>query len=309
MFRFSSTWLNVTIALLTTTSCAAVFAEEARQARGPWVWDGAVGSMHQFAADFSDGPGDLSVTRSFVQGGLGYAWDRDTSVSLSLGFSSTDYDFSSDALIEQFKPWGRVDEYRLSVPVRFSPTEKMNAIIIPNIRTTAESGASASDGRSEGVIAGFSWKFSDTLSIGPGFGWFSDVGDETTAFPIVLVDWKITEALSLTTGNNMAAAQGAGLSLNYKRNQEWTVGVTVGFERTRFSLEEQAGRTAQVGEDSNASLLVVASYTPWPRTILSALAGVEFGGSLALEDDNGQSLATTDIDNAMVIGFALQSRF
>jgi len=77
----------------------------------------------------------------------------------------------------------------------------------------------------------------------------------------------------------------------------------------RFSLEEQAGRTALVGQDSNGSLLVVANYTPWPRTTISAVAGVEFGGSLALEDDNGQSLATTDIDTAMVIGFAIESRF
>jgi hypothetical protein len=308
MSKFLLTLRNATIVLV-ASSCAAVSAAEERQERGPWVWDVAFGSMHQFSTDFSDGPGDLSVTRSFVRGGLGYAWDRNTSVSLSLGVTSSDYDFSSDALIEQFKPWGRVDEYLLSVPMRFSPTEKMRAIIIPTIRTLAESGASVSDGRSEGMLAGFSWKFSDTFSIGPGFGWFSDVGDETTAFPIILVDWQITEALSLTTGRNMAAAQGPALLLNYKRNQEWTVGVSAGFEQMRFSLEEQAGRTALVGQDSNGSLLVVANYTPWPRTTISAVAGVEFGGSLALEDDNGQSLATTDIDTAMVIGFAIESRF
>ncbi|MEH6582063.1 MAG: hypothetical protein V7754_09020 [Halioglobus sp.] len=265
--------------------------------------------MNQFAADFSDGPGDVSITRAFVEGGLGYAWDRDTTASASIGFGSTDYDFSSDALIEGRKPWGRIEEYRLSVPVRFSPTEKMRAIVIPSIRTYAESGASASDGRTEGVLAGFSWKFSDTLSIGPGFGLFSDLGDETNFFPIVLVDWKITEALSLSTGRGLAASQGPGLSLNYKMDKKWTLGLTARYEKTRFALEERAGRTAQVGEDSSTPLLMVASYSPWPMTSITALAGVEIGGSMALEDGNGREIAKTDVDTAMVIGFAFKSRF
>jgi len=308
MIEFSSNWRNTSTALLVSLS-AAVSAQESRQERGPWVSNIAVGAVNQFPTDFSDGPGDVSITRGFVEGGLGYAWDRYNSVSLSLAAGTADYDFSSDASIEGREPWGRIDEYRLSVPVRFSPTEKMRAIVIPSIRTSAESGASASDGRSEGVLAGFSWKFSDTLSIGPGFGWFSDVGDETTAFPIILVDWKITEALSLSTGRNLASAGGPSLSLNYEMDQKWTLGLTAGYEKSRFALAERDGRTAQVGEDSSAPLVVSAAYTPWPMTTITALAGVEFGGSLNLEDNNGRNLAATDVDTAMVIGFAFQSRF
>jgi hypothetical protein len=223
--------------------------------------------------------------------------------------SSSDYDFSSDATIEGFKPWGRIDEYRLSVPIRFSPTEKMRAIVIPSVRTTIESGASASDGRSEGILAGFSWTFSDTLSIGPGFGWFSDVGDETTAFPIILVDWKITEALTLTTGRNIAAAQGPSLSLNYEIDRQWTLGVSAGYEQTRFALDDEEGRIAQVGQDSGAPLLLVASYKPWPMTTITGVIGAEFGGSLSLEDNNGRNLGTTNIDTAMIVGLSVQSRF
>jgi hypothetical protein len=251
----------------------------------------------------------VSIARVFLSGGLGYAWSRDATASVSVGVGSTDYDFSSGALIEGYRPWGRIRDYRLSIPVRFSPTEKVNAIIIPSIRTYAESGASLSDGRTEGVLAGFSWKFSDTLSIGPGFGWFSDVGDESNVFPIVLVDWKITESLSLNTGRGLAASQGPGLSLNYQANQRWTLGLTARYEKTRFSLKEREGRTGQVGEDSSTPLLLVASYSPWPMTTMSALAGVEIGGTLTMEDGQGQRLAKSDIDTAVVFGFAFQSRF
>ena len=288
---------------------ALVGAEEERRQYGPWVWSVAGGAINQFAADFSDGPGDVSITRGFLQGGLGYAWDKNTSASLSLGIGSTDYDFSSDALIEGRQPWERIEDYRLSVPIRFAPTEKMRAIVIPSVRSYAESGASTSDGRTEGVLGGFSWKFSDTLSLGPGMGWFSDVGDDSNAFPIILVDWQITDTISLNTGRGLAASQGPGLVLSWKANSKWSLGLTARYEKTRFALEEREGRTAQVGEDSSTPLLMTATYTPWPMTSISALAGVEVGGSMALEDGNGREIADSDIDTAAVIGFSFQSRF
>ncbi len=302
----SPAWCSAGIALL---ACSSAAAQQMRQQYGPWVWSLSGAVVNQFSADFKDGPGDVSIMRSFVGGGLGYAWDRDTSVSVAIGLGSTNYDFSSDALIEGRQPWDRIEEYRLSLPVRFSPTEKMRAIVIPSIRTNTESGASASDGRTQGVIGGFSWKFSDTLSIGPGIGWFSDLGDEADVFPIILVDWQITESISLNTGRGIAASQGPGLSLNYKVNQQWTLGLTARYEKTRFALEKEEGRSAEVGEDSSIPLLLMASYSPWPMTSIAALVGVEMAGSLALEDGSGRDIAKTDVDTAMVMGFAFQSRF
>ena len=308
MFGVRPTIRRICVAVFAASSAVSV-AEEASQTYGPWVLNLAGGAVNQFSTDFSDGPGEVSITRSFLQGGLGYAWDRDSSVSVSIGAGSADYDFSSDALIEGRKPWGRIEEYRLSIPIRFAPTEKMNAIVIPSVRTYAESGASSSDGRTEGLLGGFSWKFSDTLSIGPGVGWFSDVGDESNVFPILLVDWQITEALSLNTGRGLAASQGPGLSLNYQMSDKWTLGLTARYEKTRFALEQRQGRTAEVGEDKSTPLLLVASYSPWPMTSISAVAGVELSGAMTLEDGRGQEVAKADLDTAMVFGFAFQSRF
>jgi hypothetical protein len=290
-------------------SSGAVYAQGDRRVDGQWVWSAAGGAVNQSSANLSDGPGDVAVTRGYLSGGFGYAWDRDTSVSVSLGGGTTDYDFSSAALIEGRKPWGRIRDYRLSMPVRFSPFEKMNVIAIPSIRTHAESGANLRDGRTEGVLGGFSWKFSDALSIGPGFGWFSDVGDESNVFPILLVDWKITESLSLNTGRGLAASQGPGLSLNYELNSKWTLGLTARYEKIRFSLKEREGRSAKVGEDASTPLYIVASYSPWPMASITALAGADIGGTLSMEDGSGQRIAKADIDTAMVFGVAFQSRF
>lgn len=284
-------------------------AQESQRQYGPWVTSVAGGAVNQFEADFSDGPGSVSVQRAFIQGGFGYAWDRKTSVSLSLGAGTSDYDFSSDATIEGREPWGRINDYRISVPVRFAPTDNTTAIVIPSLRSYAEVGASKGDGKSVGIIGGFSYRFSDTLSIGPGMGWFDDVGDETNAFPIVLVDWQITDRWSLNTGRGLAASQGPGVTLNYKIKDKWTAGISARYEETRFSLKEKSGRNGTVGQDSSAPMLLVLDYSPWPMTSVTAILGVELNGSMSLEDDDGRELADSDVDTAIVAGITFSSRF
>ena len=115
-------------------------AAESKQQFGPWVWGLSGGAVHQFDADLSDADGEFNVTRGVVQASLGYAWDRRTSVSLSLGAGNSDYDFSPLATIDGQQPWEKIEDYRISLPVRFSPTENSNIIFIPSVRTAKESG-------------------------------------------------------------------------------------------------------------------------------------------------------------------------
>lgn len=289
-------------------NAAPAFAQEGKRPGGPWVYSLAGGVVNQFAADFSDGPGSVSVQRAFVEGSVGYAWDRSTSVSVSLGAGTTDYDFSSQTTIEGLTPWGRVQDYRLSFPVRFAPTDNTRAIVIPSVRTFAEAGASKGDGVSAGFIGGFSYRFSDTLSLGPGMGYFDDVGDETNAFPIILVDWKITDRLSLNTGSGLAASQGPGITLNYQVNSRWSAGLTARYEQTRFSLK-QRNRNSTVGEDASAPMLLILNYSPWPMTSVTAVLGVELNGTMSMEDDSGRNVSDSDLDTAIVAGLTFSSRF
>ena len=297
--------LSVGMLLLAPSILAS---EESRQ-YGPWLVSTAGGVVNQFEADFSDGPGSVSVQRMFVEAGVGYAWNRQTSVSLSLGAGTADYDFSSEAAIDGAQPWGRINDYRLSLPLRFAPTERTSAIIIPSLRSYAESGASSSEGRSVGILGGFSYRFSDSLSLGPGLGWFDDVGDESSAFPIILVDWQISDRWSLNTGRGLAASQGPGVTLNYKVSDQWTSGITARYEETRFSLKQRPTRVASVGQDSSAPLLLVLDYSPWPMTNITAVLGVELAGTLSLEDDAGREIAESDVDAAVVAGITFSSRF
>ena len=297
----------VSVALL--TPLAAHSQVDAKREYGPWVWGIQGGAVYQSETDFSDAEGDFSISRFFVQPSFGYAWDRRNSVSLSLGFGDSDYDFAAGGNIEGLNPWGRIRDYRVALPMRFSPTDKTNAIIIPSIRSDAEDGASLDDGRTQGVLAGVGWKFSDTLTLGPGFGWFSELGGGSAAFPIIIVDWAITEKISLSTGRGLAASQGPGLDLNYKLNDKWTVGLSGRYERVRFALDDDSASEGAFGEDKSLPLLVSVRYSPWPMTSVSAFVGSDFEGELTLEDSNTDTLANSEYDVAFSFGFVFRSRF
>lgn len=276
---------------------------------GPWVWSASGGAVHQFDSDLDDSDANFSVSRYFTQLSLGYAKDRGNSVSLSLGLGESRYDFSPTAAIGNRDPWENIRDYRLSVPIRYSPSDRANIIVIPSVRSYVEEGGSLDDGRTEGVIAAAGWKFSDRLTLGPGFGWFSELGGGSNLFPIILVDWKITDRLRLSTGQGLAASQGPGLSLDYTLAKGWTIGMTGRYENTRFALDSDSATSGAIGEDSSVPLLLTMGYSPWPMTQLSAVAGVEFAGKLTLEDSGGSTLARSDFDNAAVIGLVFSSRF
>ena len=301
------------LALLAFSSLLTPVASAAKDGDGrqfgPWVWGIEGGALHQFATDLSNTDGSFSVNRYFIQPSVGYAWDRRNSVSLAFGFGESDYDFSSGATINGQQPWGRVNDYRISLPVRFSPSERTDAIIIPSIRSNTESGASLDDGRTEGLLAGIGWRVSDRLVIGPGFGWFSELGGGSSAFPIIVVDWAITDKLSLKTGRGLAASQGPGLTLNYELDQKWQLGLSGRYEEMRFALNNDAMSPGRYGEDKSLPLILSLQYSPWPMTQFAAFIGGEFEGKLSVEDRDGRTIASSEYDAAGLVGIAFSSRF
>ncbi len=284
-------------------------ADEGGRQFGPWVWGIDGGAVHQSDTDLSGTNGSFGVDRYFIQPSVAYMRDRRNTVSLTIGFGDSDYEFSPGTTIGGQQTWGRIHDYRIAVPIRFSPSERTDAIIIPSVRTNVESGASLNDGRTEGLLAGIGWRVSDTLFIGPGFGWFSELGGGSDAFPIVVIDWAITEKLSLATGRGLAASQGPGLTLEYELNNKWKLGLTGRYEKIRFALDNDPASSVRYGEDRSLPLVLSAQYTLWPMTTVGAFVGGEFEGKLSVEDIDGRTIASSEYDTPGLIGLVFSSRF
>ncbi|MEM1155818.1 MAG: hypothetical protein AAGI44_16905, partial [Pseudomonadota bacterium] len=261
--RFSFAVLTLTLLWGAGEAFAQSNAEEQRF--GPWVWGVAGGALHQSGSDLQDSEGSVSVSRYFTEVSLGYATDRRNSVSLSLGAGESQYDFSSDSF-GGFDPWDDVRDYRVSLPIRFAPTDRTNVFVIPSVRSYGEEGASLNDGRTEGVLAAAGWTLSDSLTLGPGFGWFTELGGGDNFFPILLIDWKITDKLRLSTGRGFAASRGPGFTLDYAASKNWSAGFTARYEEIRFVLDSTGTNPEAYVEDSSVPLLFTVQYSPWPMT-------------------------------------------
>ncbi|MEE4295580.1 MAG: hypothetical protein V2J20_03055 [Wenzhouxiangella sp.] len=288
-------------------SAGAVVAQPSGASGSPWLTSIEGGAIHQFDADLDDG-GSYSASRASIEAGIAYATGPRNSFGISLGYSRDDYRFDGSNGLAGADPWGTVNEYRISTPIRFGVGERVNVFALPSIRWSAESGGDWSEAMNAGLIAGANYRVSDRLTIGPGFGVFDEIEDGVNAFPILLIDWQITDTLALETGGGLGATRGPGLQLTSSAVSDWTLGLGARYETYRFRLDEDGAFANGVGEEKGVLTYFSATYRPSPAISLSALAGMEVGGKLRLENALGERIASDDADAAPFIGFAFQAR-
>jgi hypothetical protein len=274
----------------------------------PWRFRVEAGAVHQFESDL-DSAGSVSINRAFGRATLGYGFGPRTSIGLSLGAGVWDYDFSGGANLGGGEPWSTVRDYRISVPMRFGVSDTITAFVIPSLRFDAESGASMDDGRTEGVLAGAAWRFTPSLSIGPGVGVFTTLEDDVTVFPILLLDWDVTERLNIGTGGGLGATQGPGLNATYRVTDALTIGLGARYEDLEFRLDDSGPAPDGIGSESGVPVYATATYTPNPRVSVSVIGGVEFGGELTLSDSAGREIDSRDVDPAPFLGLSGSLRF
>lgn len=295
-------WM-VAVAVCTMSSGVSAQAPDFRNG-SPWVTSVSGGAIHQFDTDLDTG-GSYSVTRGYIEPGISYVMGPLGSFGVSIGYGYSDYDFSSGIIA----PWDDVNDISISFPIRFAASETVQIFAAPSLRFDYESGADADDGFTGGAIFGAGWRVNDRLFIGPGAGVFSGLEEDVNVFPVLVLDWKISDTLALKTGSGLGASRGPGLSLEWTASQDWTIGFGARYEEVRFRLDDTGPNPGGVGEDRAVPIYLTASWAPSDATSLTAIAGVETGGRLSTEDATGRVTSRTDYDPGTFLGFAFSTRF
>ena len=169
---FPKRLLALTLIVLVSPMYSA--AEEApvdKAARQKTAWSTFIqgGYVRQFDTDIDSG-GSFGVNRLFVQGGITYRPDHLRSFSLAVGYGYDGYDFGGDSGFGALNPWEDIHTFRVSAPVRWGVNEAWTILAVPTVRVTKENGADTGDATTGGGFAGFSYRVSDGLTIGPGIG-------------------------------------------------------------------------------------------------------------------------------------------
>lgn len=270
----------------------------------PWVFSVQGGAIHQFDTDLDSG-GDFSVTRGYVEPGISYVLGPLGSVGVTLGYGYSDYNFSSAS----FAPWSEVNDLSFSIPIRWAVSPDFQIFAAPSLRFDWESGADIGDGFTGGAILGAGWQVSETLFIGPGAGIFSGLEEDTNVFPVLVLNWQISDGLALRTGSGLGASRGPGLALEWDASQDWSFGLGGRYEEVRFKLDDQGIAPDGVGEDRAVPIFFTANWDGAENASLTAIAGVETAGRLTVENTARQVVSRTDYDPGLFLGFAFRVRF
>lgn len=263
------------------------------------------GSVYNFDADL-DQAGSFSVNRYFIEAGLARMWSFDRMIAVSAGFGQDDYNFGGLSA----EPWNNIDNYRLGLFARWAVDDDWVLFAGPSIRSYGETGTDLDDALTSSLFAGASYTFGDRLTLGPGVVIVEQIQDSTRYFPVLLVDWSITERLSLETGGGFAATAGPGLSLVYELSDKWKTAITTRYEKKRFRLAPDNAVSANgVGEDRNVPIIANLTYFLYPSGFISAVFGYNFAGELSVDDQSGQTLYDSEYSPQLNIGLIASFRF
>lgn len=287
----------------------ALPASAQQQNAGPWFWSVDAIGVHQSEADMKDSGGGFARDAWFARAGVDYAWGRRDSAGFSVGGGAYIYDFNDESGFGGGAPWHKVNDARLTLSGRFGIGEKGQLFIVPTVRYNGESGASGSDSRTFGIYAAAAWPVRKNLTIGPGIGVFSRLENGTRIFPILAIDWNISDRWNLATGRGLASSQGPGLTLSYKLNDDWSFGLTGRFENVEFRLDDKGPAPGGIGRDHSMPMVFSARLAPNDRLNLTVLAGLAINGELKLKNADGETLEETDYDPALVFGAAFDFSF
>jgi hypothetical protein len=288
--------------LAATALLAASAWAQRPPAAGQWQIEAA--ALIEDEADVGGG-GEVSANRAFVELGRNWRLDEQTGLGVSIGYGVHRYDFNGTGFASP-EPWGHIRELELGARVTRRFDDRWTGYAIPSARLAAERGADLGDGATFGLLAGATYRISDGLSLGPGIGVFSELEDDASVIPILLIDWKITDRLALQTGGGFAASRGPGLRLRWRHDDHWDLSVGARYEKRRFRLDDSGPAAGGVGEETSVPLTAIASYSPDPSLRLSMIAGARAGADLALLDGAGRELASADPDTQYFAGLAVR---
>ena len=264
--------------------------------------------QHVFNTDV-DGGGELSITRLGARIGTDIEIDRDLKLSVRGTYELSLYDFSGLSDLGDPDPWEDIHTLTLHTQLQWSIASDWTIFGGPVIRFSRESGADWDQGLTGGALFGATYVFHEGLVIGGGFGVTSQIEDDALVYPVLVLDWTITDELRLVAGSGPANLSGPGLELVYDPPGAWSFGFGGRYELRRFRLNDTGIAPSGVGEETSVPLWLRASYEANESVALHVYAGISALGELTLDDTNGIRVGSADYDPTPTLAFMASFKF
>lgn len=275
------------------------------EAGGTWAFVGR--GQHVVNGDLDDGAGEAGVTRIGLDiSRVAPVGDR-TIISTGLDFEASLHDWDDPLDVVpgsgSLDPWDDVYTVSYSLAATRLLDERRSIFFGGFLTTAGESGASFSDTVTGGAFVGFGQRFSPALSFRLGLGVASRLESGARIFPVVGVEWQISDAVELRS-------EGLGFRLTNQLNDRWSAYLRASHEDREFRLDDRNDANPN-GVVRNRTVPVGIGFE-W-RSSRRLSVNLE-GGIIALQkydiqDSSGQTLREIETDSSGYIGLKIDRRF
>ena len=241
---------------------------------------------------------------------LGRSWSLDARSTLGFGlnFNQFDWRFDNPMGFGGVAPWDQVNHLGLSVPFTYRTGGGWTLGVSPTVEYAGETGAELSDALEYGALLSMVKPIRDDLTLGFGFGVYDRI-EETSLFPVLIVNWRINERLRLSNPASAGPTGPAGLELSYALGSGWELGIAGAYRSNRFRLDQDGPFPSGVGEYRRVPVLARIGRRFSDALSLNLYAGVSLNSELRVENANGRGLYKEDLDPAATFGVSLAGRF
>lgn len=295
------TLLHTLFLLLLCASLAAA----AQPPAGDFSW--SVTPVYGFDGGLDSG-GEAGYASVLTRLGRNWSLNEQSSMGIQLKFDYEDWRFDNPVGFGGDDPWGQVYRTGLSFPFTYATRGGWRWLFSPTVEYAGESGAEFSDALEYGATLSAIRRLRSDLTLGLGVGVFERL-EETSVFPLVIVDWRISDRLRLSNPFVAGPTGPAGLELSYALNSDWRVGLGAAYRSFRHRLDRDGPFPSGIGEYRFIPVFVNLGRDLSPSLRFSLYAGAGLNSQLRVEDKNGRRLYTEDQDPTAMLGLSLIGRF
>ena len=257
-----------------------------------------------------EGGGEYGAFGTILRAGLSTGFGSGHRVGLSFN-----YDYSNNSFEEPTPflggraPWGDVKRYGVAAPLIVNLGDGWGLSAVPSVDWIRENGAGEGDSLNWGGIVSMNRVFAGGNRIGFGVGAFRRI-DDTGVFPLVLVDWRLSERWRLVNPLPAGPTGPAGLELDYRFDSDWNLGFGAAWRTTRFRLSSSGPVPNGIGEERAVPVFLRATRSIDPGITLNLYAGVLLAGELRGEDPTGRlPERAVEFDPAPLLAATVTARF
>jgi hypothetical protein len=286
---------------------AALAAAGTATAQGGWRPSASVTPLYVGDSGI-DGGGDYSMAGAIVRAGVVGSIGGANLAGLTLNYDYFDYSFSDPAAFGGRAPWNVVRRYGVAAPLIFGVSDRWLLTVIPSVDWFRENGADEAEALTFGGVLSATRFFDGGNRLGLGVGVFQRF-EKTSVFPLLLVDWKLSDRWRLINPLSAGPTGPAGLEIDYRFDGGWNVGLGAAWRTTRFRLSEAGPVPNGIGEERGFPVFLRATRSFGRGISMNLYAGVVTAGQLRVEDSNGNALREVDVDPAPLAGVTFSARF